>query len=83
MQGLEGIEIPREGITLDREIGQGEFGIVMHALAVGIPGTTEIISVAVKVLKKAVSENVSNDFVREGLRLRDFRHEIVVQLLAT
>ena len=83
MQGLEGIEIPRASITLDREIGQGEFGIVMHALAVGIPATTEITSVAVKVLKKAVSENVSNNFVREGLRLRDLRHENVVLLLAT
>ena len=28
------IEIPRDSITLEKEIGQGEFGVVMKAVAV-------------------------------------------------
>jgi serine/threonine protein kinase len=74
-------EIDRRSITLEKEIGQGEFGVVMKALGVKLPGCDEAQSVAVKVLKHTQSESDVNAFVREGLRLRELNHANVVRLI--
>jgi serine/threonine protein kinase len=80
---LGSMEINRDNVILDREIGQGEFGLVMHALASHLPGENsgEILSVAVKVMRERQSASSSNAFIREALRMKDLRHKNVIQLL--
>ena len=74
-------ELDRKCITLEREIGQGEFGVVMKALGVRLPRCDDTQSVAVKVLKHSQSESDVNVFVREGLRLRELEHINVIRLI--
>ena len=76
------IDVPRENISLLREIGQGEFGVVMEASAVNLPGDSRrVTTVAVKLLKDR-SEAGKEAFVQEAARLRPLKHENVCALLA-
>ena len=81
-EGLASFEVPRNSIVLDLEIGQGEFGVVMHALATRLPDGLELTSVAVKVMKQGLAQSDSTQFIREGLRLKALSHINVVKLLA-
>ena len=79
---MNDIEIARENITLIREIGAGEFGVVMEASATSIPGRSRgVVSVAVKLMKDK-SDAAHSSFKEEASRLRPLRHENVVALLA-
>ncbi len=54
MSVLNGLEVARDKMTLLREIGQGEFGVVMEASAVGLPHSNiPVQTVAVKIAKAA------------------------------
>jgi serine/threonine protein kinase len=75
------IEVPRNSVTLGIEIGQGEFGVVMKGVAVGLRGSAEVHSVAVKVMRASLSQSDANAFLREGLRLHELHHPKVVRLL--
>ena len=76
-----GLEISPEWLVFDRELGQGEFGVVKHALATRIHGTERVVPVAVKVLRDSATDRDKDAFVREGLRLKDLHHENIVRLL--
>ena len=45
-------EVPRESLTLDKTRGEGEFGLVVKATAVGLDGENSVKEVAVKMLKR-------------------------------
>lgn len=67
-------EIPRNQITLLREIGSGQFGCVYE-------GTwNNAHQVAVKQLKKGMMD--SSDFLREAKIMKDLRHPNLIQLYA-
>lgn len=76
------MEINHDQIQLIKEIGSGEFGVVMRAMATHLPNCEPVVSVAVKVMKQHLSQSMTNAFIREGLRLKDLDHENVVKLLA-
>jgi serine/threonine protein kinase len=67
--------------VLEKEIGRGEFGVVMKAIGVGLPGCDPAQAVAVKVLKQGQSEGEVNAFIREGARLKELSHDNVIRLL--
>ena len=75
--------VPREHIIFDRELGHGEFGVVMHAFVTGLSNTSGVVSVAVKMLKERVSSTVYDEFISEGQRHRDLNHVNVVRLMGT
>ena len=54
MEQVDDLEVDRSNITFDRELGQGEFGVVKHALLVGLKGLEGVQSVAVKVMRNQV-----------------------------
>ena len=67
-------EIPRNQISLIREIGSGQFGCVFE-------GTwNNAHQVAVKQLKKGMMD--SSDFLREAKIMKDLRHPNLIQLYA-
>ena len=74
-------EVDRESISLGREIGRGEFGVVMEASAVNLGGSTRVQTVAVKLLKARAGESASREFMREAKRLQTLHHDNVVRLL--
>ena len=78
---LPELETPRESLSMIREIGQGEFGVVMEASATGVRGTTRVQKVAVKMLKET-SGSAIQSFVKEAQRLRPLAHANVIRLLA-
>ena len=77
------LEIPRDQIIFEKEIGHGEFGVVMRAIVPDLPSIEGVTSVAIKVLREGASQVAANEFIREGLRLQDLNHENVIRLLAT
>jgi hypothetical protein len=85
MQGLltgqvKGYEISHSSIVLENEIGSGEFGVVMKAIGLSLPGCDPHQTVAVKVLKQ-VNDTEVNAFLREGARLKELNHDNVVRLI--
>ena len=44
--------MPRDNLTLDQTLGEGEFGLVVKAKALGIDGENTERNVAVKMLKR-------------------------------
>ncbi len=81
MEQVSGLEISRESIHIEVEIGQGEFGVVMRGIATDLTDDDTPLPVAVKVMKTQQYASAKNDFVREALRLRDLDHCNVVRLL--
>ena len=78
---LADLEISRESLTMVREMGRGEFGVVMEASAVNLQKAIKVQTVAVKMLKHGASESTAAGFVREAVRLRPLNHVNVVRLL--
>ena len=66
---------------MTRELGQGEFGVVMEASAVNIGKSNQAITVAVKMLKAKSSVTTSAAFVDEAERTKDLDHTNVIKLL--
>ena len=78
---LPELETARESLSMIREIGQGEFGVVMEASAAGMRDTTRVQKVAVKMLKDTSGPAIQS-FVKEAQRLRPLAHANVIRLLA-
>lgn len=92
---LQAVEIARENITLSREIGQGEFGVVMEGSAINLSSASvrsvslassgysanRVVAVAVKLMKDR-SSGAKAAFVEEAKRLLPLNHENVCRLLA-
>lgn len=75
-------EIQRSQLNLQTEIGRGEFGLVMKAIATDLPSCEPMLAVAVKAMHAGSSPYASNAFIREASRLSDLNHPNVVRLLA-
>ena len=74
-------EFPADRVTLKRELGEGAFGIVYEAHAVGIEGDGETSVVAVKQLRGESSQQTVEDFFREVDFMSRLDHPRIVRLL--
>lgn len=75
-------EFPRDGVRLERVLGEGNFGRVWKATAYGLDGSKRATPVAVKTLKEYASNEEKRDLVREmGLMRQLGKHPHVVQFL--
>lgn len=78
---LAEMEMTREQVTLLREIGHGEFGVVLEAVASALPLSGQhAVKVAVKMMKDK-SQLSKQSFVSEAERLKPLKHENVCALL--
>ena len=64
---LKPLEITRESLTMIREIGQGEFGVVMEASAVNLHRSVKVQTVAVKMLKNTSNSSAAQSFKQEAV----------------
>ena len=78
---MKHLEINREQVSIERELGEGQFGKVYEASAVGLPGSTRTITVAVKFLSTTDPAEQSS-FVQEAVRMVPLTHDHIVRLLA-
>jgi serine/threonine protein kinase len=78
---LHAYELDRSSLTIEKQIGQGEFGVVMKAISVGIPGCDASQAVAVKIMREESGESESNAFLREAVRMKELTHVNVIRLL--
>ena len=62
-------EVPRHHVTIEKIIGKGAFGQVAKGTAVGLPGSPETTTVAIKMLKGELLYRKLND----SLGLQPFR----------
>ncbi|XP_020606914.1 fibroblast growth factor receptor 2-like isoform X4 [Orbicella faveolata] len=75
-------EIDRSQITLREQLGEGAFGLVMRADAVGLPDMPSTCSVAVKMLKADATENELGDLLSEMDTMKDIgRHKNIINLI--
>jgi serine/threonine protein kinase len=80
---LAPLEIARENVSLLGELGRGQFGTVLEASAVNLPGGTgKPQAVAVKFLQESMSTNDKHAFMQEAVSASRLHHSNVVQLLA-
>lgn len=75
-------EIDRSQITLREQLGEGAFGLVMRADAVGLPDLPSTCSVAVKMLKADATENELADLLSEMDTMKEIgRHKNIINLI--
>lgn len=75
-------EIDRSQITLREQLGEGAFGLVMRADAVGLPDLPSTCSVAVKMLKTDATENELADLLSEMDTMKEIgRHKNIINLM--
>ena len=74
-------EFPSEKLNLTRELGEGAFGVVYEAKAVGIEEEGTVSIVAVKQLRGESSPQIIEDFFREVDFMSRLDHPRVVRLL--
>ncbi|XP_060852344.1 proto-oncogene tyrosine-protein kinase receptor Ret-like isoform X1 [Rhopalosiphum padi] len=74
-------EFPRSRLILEQVIGEGEFGKVLKAQAIDIPGTKGMSTVAVKTIKNDAGKTEKDDLLSEYNLLKDVNHPNVVKLL--
>ena len=72
----------RHKIQLQEELGQGEFGVVLRAIATELPNCEPLLCVAVKVMRQGQDQSAKNAFIRESMRQKDLDHPNVVRMLA-
>ena len=72
---LARLEISRENLTMIREIGQGEFGVVMEASAVNLSKNIKVQTVAAKMLKVVGNTAANAGFVQEAVSQCDCRRQ--------
>ena len=75
------VELPRDTITLLRELGRGEFGVVHQALYDPPHLDTAEYAVAVKTLFGSTSPAQREDFMVEATTTAQFRHHNVPMLI--
>ena len=79
--GVKLPEYPRDSIFYIRDLGQGQFGVVVQAEAKNIVPGVEKSTVAIKVLKEGASMQVKREFFREATLMHTFDHPNIVKLL--
>ena len=80
-EGMELPQFPRDDIVYIRDLGQGNFGLVVQAEARGIVQGEESTTVAVKVLKEGASAQARQEFFKEAALMHEFNHPNILRLL--
>lgn len=80
-EGMELPQFPRDDIVYIRDLGQGNFGLVVQAEARGIQQGEESTTVAVKVLKEGASAQARQEFFKEAALMHEFNHPNILRLL--
>lgn len=71
-------EVPREQISIIRELGQGSFGMVYEGLARGLEGGKESTPVALKTVNELASARERVEFLKEASVMKAFKcHHVV------
>lgn len=71
-------EVPREKITLCRELGQGSFGMVYEGVAKGVVKDEPETRVAVKTVNESASMRERIEFLNEASVMKEFNcHHVV------
>lgn len=79
--GMKLPECPRDSIFYIKDLGQGNFGVVVQAEITGIEQGKEKSMVAIKVLKEGATSQVKKEFFREATLMKTFDHPNIVKLL--
>ncbi|CAH3158651.1 unnamed protein product [Pocillopora meandrina] len=75
-------EVPRHHVTIEKIIGKGAFGQVAKGTAVGLRGSPETTTVAIKMLKTNASESDKRDLMKELDTMKQLKpHPYVIKLL--
>uniref|UniRef100_A0AAY4BT19 Tyrosine-protein kinase receptor n=1 Tax=Denticeps clupeoides TaxID=299321 RepID=A0AAY4BT19_9TELE len=74
-------EVPREKITLCRELGQGSFGMVYEGIAKGVVKDEPETRVAIKTVNESASLHERIEFLNEASVMKEFNCHHVVRLL--
>uniref|UniRef100_G1PFZ5 Tyrosine-protein kinase receptor n=1 Tax=Myotis lucifugus TaxID=59463 RepID=G1PFZ5_MYOLU len=74
-------EVPREQISIIRELGQGFFGMVYEGLAQGLEAGEETTPVALKTVNELASPRERIEFLKEASVMKAFKCHHVVRLL--
>ncbi|XP_015756865.1 PREDICTED: fibroblast growth factor receptor 2-like isoform X2 [Acropora digitifera] len=75
-------EIERSLLTIREQLGEGAFGLVMRADAVGLPDMPTTNSVAVKMLKADATENELADLLSEMDTMKEIgKHKNIINLI--
>lgn len=73
-------EVPREQISIIRELGQGSFGMVYEGLAQGLEAGEESTPVALKTVNELASPRERIEFLKEASVMKAFKcHHVVRQ----
>ncbi|XP_063720399.1 focal adhesion kinase 1-like isoform X2 [Symsagittifera roscoffensis] len=78
-QCLRAIEVPKEQLTIIRELGEGQFGKVFQG-SIRSPMTGTVTKVAIKMLTK-VEHSAQDHFFLEAMTMRKFSHPHIIRLL--
>lgn len=71
-------EVPREQISIIRELGQGSFGMVYEGLAQGLDAEEESTPVALKTVNELASPRERVEFLKEASVMKAFKcHHVV------
>uniref|UniRef100_A0AAY4BLE4 Tyrosine-protein kinase receptor n=1 Tax=Denticeps clupeoides TaxID=299321 RepID=A0AAY4BLE4_9TELE len=74
-------EVPREKITMCRELGQGSFGMVYEGIAKGVVKDEPDTRVAIKTVNESASMRERIEFLKEASVMKEFNCHHVVRLL--
>ncbi|CAH3157690.1 unnamed protein product [Pocillopora meandrina] len=75
-------EVPRHHVTIEKIIGKGAFGQVAKGTAVGLQGSPEATTVAIKMLKTNATESDKRDLMKELDTMKQLKpHPYVIKLL--
>ncbi|KAG2470664.1 IGF1R factor, partial [Polypterus senegalus] len=74
-------EVPREKITMCRELGQGSFGMVYEGIAKGVVRDEPETRVAIKTVNETASMRERIEFLNEASVMKEFNCHHVVRLL--
>ncbi|XP_010789055.1 insulin-like growth factor 1 receptor, partial [Notothenia coriiceps] len=74
-------EVAREKIVLNRELGQGSFGMVYEGLAKGVVKDESETRVAIKTVNESASMRERIEFLNEASVMKEFNCHHVVRLL--
>ncbi|XP_064422051.1 insulin-like growth factor 1a receptor [Latimeria chalumnae] len=74
-------EVPREKITMCRELGQGSFGMVYEGIAKGVVRDEPETRVAIKTVNESATMRERIEFLNEASVMKEFNCHHVVRLL--
>ncbi|CAH3158634.1 unnamed protein product, partial [Pocillopora meandrina] len=75
-------EVPGHNVTIEKIIGKGAFGQVAKGTAVGLRGSPETTTVAIKMLKTNATESDKRDLMKELDTMKQLKpHPYVIKLL--